>query len=115
MATPTLVNTTLPIDSNGRPIPVPRTSQTRVNLTAGVASSNSALPSGGFRLVFIRCTDHIWINWGTAGVTASAANTSQLHPAGESVQVVPTGATHIAVLRVGSTDVPVQVEGCAIP
>ena len=114
MATPTVVNTTLPIDSNGRAIPVPRTSQSRVNLTAGSSSSNAALPSG-YKLVFVRCTDHVWINWGTGAVTASAASTSQLHPAGESVQVVPTGATYIAVLRVGSTDVPVQVEGCAIP
>src|SRR5574343_201009 len=110
MATPTVVNTTLPLDRNGRDIPIPRTSQVRTNLTAGVASSNAALPTG-YQMVYIRCTDHIWINWGTSGVTASAANTSQLHPAGESIQVVPTGATHIAVLRVGSTDVPVQVEG----
>lgn len=115
MATPTVVNTTLPIDSNGRPIPVPRTSQSRVNLTAGVASSNAALPSGGYKLVFVRCTDHVFINWGTSGVTASTGATSQLHPAGESVQVVPTGATHIAVIRIGASDVPVQVEGCAIP
>lgn len=112
MATPTVVNTTLPIDRNGKAIPVPRTSQSRTNLTAGVASSNAALPTG-YQMVFVRCTDHIWINWGTGAVTASAASTSQLHPAGESVQVVPTGATHIAVLRVGASDVPVQVEGCS--
>lgn len=111
MATPTFVDTTLPIDRNGREIQVPRTSQNRVNLTAGSATSNAALPSG-YKIVYVRCTDHIWLNWGTAGVTASAASTSQLHPAGESVQVVPKGATYIAVLRVGASDVPVQVEGC---
>lgn len=111
MATPTYVNITLPIDRNGREVQVLKGSGTRVNLTAGVASSNTTIPSGA-QVVFVRCTDHIWLNWGTAGVTASAANTSLLHPAGESVQIIPAGTTHVAVLRVGAADVPVQLERC---
>lgn len=111
MATPTFVNATLPIDRNGREIQVLRGSGSRANLTAGATTSNVALPTGA-QIVFIRATDHVWINFGTAGVTASAANTSQLHPAGESVAIVPTGATHFAALRVGASDVPVQIEKC---
>lgn len=109
MPTPMHVNVTLPVDRNGREIQVPRGSGSRVNLTAGASSSNAALPTNS-QVVFVRCTADIWLNFGTSGVSATATASSILHPAGESVQVVPTGATHVAVLRFGATDVTVQVE-----
>lgn len=109
MATPLYTNASLPLDRNGQAIQILRPSGSRVNLTAGAASSRAALPSGAM-LLFVRCTGDIWLNFGDSGVAASAAATSMLHPAGESVQVVPTGATHVAVIRFGATDVSVQVE-----
>lgn len=109
MATPLYTNTSLPLDRNGQPIQILRPSGTRVNLTASSSSSSTTIPSGA-QVVLIRATDHIWYNFGTSGVTASAANTSVLFPAGEAAVVVPTGTTHVAVLRIGAADVPVQLE-----
>ena len=109
MATPLYTNASLPLDRNGQAIQILRASGTRANLTAGAASSRVAIPSGA-QVVLIRATDHIWYNFGDSNVTASAADTSVLFPAGEAAVVVPTGATHVAVLRVGSSDVPVQLE-----
>ena len=109
MGTPLYTNASLPLDRNGQPIQVLRGSGTRVNLTAGAASSRDAIPTGA-QVVLVRATDHIWYNFGDGSVTASAAATSVLFPAGEASVVVPTGTTHIAVLRVGSSDVPVQLE-----
>jgi hypothetical protein len=111
VATPQYVNAAQPIDRNGQPLPILRASGTRVNLTSGAASTNSALPAGGSQVVYIRSTTDIFYNFGTSGaVTASNANTSVLFPAGESVVVVPTGSTHIAVIQVTAAGV-VQVEG----
>ena len=109
MGTPLYTNTSLPLDRNGQPIQVLRGSGTRVNLTATDTTSRDAIPSGA-QVVLIRATDHIWYNFGDSGVTASAAATSVLFPAGEASVVVPTGTTHVAVLRVGATSVPVQLE-----
>jgi hypothetical protein len=109
MGTPLYTNTALPLDRNGQAIQIFRPSGTRVNLTATSSSGRDAIPSGA-QVVLIRATDHIWYNFGDNAVTASAANTSVLFPAGEAAVVVPTGTTHVAVLRVGSTDVPVQFE-----
>jgi hypothetical protein len=100
----------LPRDDGGAPLQVPVGSGNRTNLTAGVASSNAALPTGTSRFVIVRASDYIWLNFGTSGVTASAANTSILCPPGEGVYPVAATATHAAALRVGSNDVPVQVE-----
>lgn len=110
MPIPVSTNATMPVDRNGQNIPIFRGSTVRANLTAGAATSNAALPSG-YNVILIRATDNIWYNLGTSGVTASAASTSVLFPAGEAAIVIPSGATHIAVLRVGASDVPVQVEG----
>lgn len=104
------VPTQLYIDQNGQPIPVPVGSGSRVNLTAGSSTSNSALPTSTSGLVIVRATDYVWLNFGTGAVTASAAATSILMAPGEGVYRVPTTATHVAVLRVGSSDVAVQLE-----
>ena len=109
MATPLYTNASLPLDRNGQPIQVLRPSGTRVNLTAGSTTSRAALPTGA-QVVLFRATDHVWYNLGDSGVEASAAATSVLFPAGEAAVVLPTGATHVAVLRVGASDVPVQLE-----
>ena len=109
MTLPLYTNTALPLDRNGQAIQIFRPSGTRANATAGAASSRVAIPSTA-TVLLVRATDHIWYNFGDSSVTASAADTSVLFPAGESAVVVPTGTTHIAVLRVGGSDVPVQVE-----
>lgn len=104
-----LVDASLPKDRNSSAIQVLPDSGTRVNLTAGVATSNAALPSGADDMVIVRCTDYFWLNFGTSGVTASAAATSILCPPGEGAYVLPSGATHFAGLRYGASDVIVQV------
>lgn len=101
-------------DANSNPIQLLPGSGVRVNLTAAVASSNAVLPAGSTgSVILIRATDYIWLNFGTGAVTASAANTSILCPPGEGGYYVPSTATHVAVLRVGSADVVVQVESVA--
>ena len=102
-------------DANSNPIQALVGSGSRTNLTAGLASSNAALPTGSDGLVIVRCTDYIWLNFGTSGVTASAANTSILCPPGEGVYPVASANTHAAVQRVGAADVIVQVESLVQP
>lgn len=104
------VPTQLPRDYDSNPIQVPVGSGNRTNLTAGVATSNAALPTGANTLVIVRCTDYIWLNFGTSGVTASAASSSTLCPPGEGMYPISSTATHFAGLRVGASDVAVQVE-----
>jgi hypothetical protein len=94
---------------NGSPIQHVEGTGTRVNLTAAAVSSNSAIPSGA-TAVKVTALDNVWLNFGTGAVTASAATTSILHYSGVDMYSIPDGATHVAVLRVGSSDVPVQVE-----
>lgn len=97
-------------DSNSNAIQAPVGSFSRQNLTAGASTSNAALPAGTVDLVIVRCTDYFWLNFGTGGVTASAAATSILCPPGEGIYAVPSTATTFAGLRVGGTDVVVQLE-----
>src|ERR1043165_3506487 len=95
----------LPRDNDSAPMQVAVGSTNRANLTAGVATSNAAVPTGTSGLVIVRCTDYFWMRFGTDNtVTASAAATSILVAPGEGVYAVPTGTTHFAGLRVGSTD-----------
>lgn len=102
---------TLPNDLNGAQIPLMRGSGLRSNLTAGVATSNTTIPSGTDRFVLVRASDWVWLNFGaSAAVTASAAITSILFAPGEAPVPVPVGTTHVAALRVGAADVPVQLE-----
>lgn len=104
----------LPRDNDSYPIQVIVGSGVRANLTAGVASSQTTVPAGTSGLVIVRCTDYFWLNFGTSGaVTASAAVTSILVAPGEGVYPVPAGTTNFAGLRVGSTDVAVQIEALA--
>ena len=99
-----------------RPLQVVYGSGTRVNATAGAAStSEAALPSSS-RVIEVRATDAVWIRFGNTGMGAAAADeNSILFPAGEKVMPVPLDANgnpydYFRVLRVGSTDVPVQIE-----
>lgn len=102
----------MPCDRDGQPIPTLIGSKSRANLTAGAASSSAALPTNdGY--VMITCTDAVWFNTGAGAATASAATTSALLVAGVTLYAIPTGHTYGAVLRAGSSDVPVQIEGLA--
>ncbi len=104
------IPTQLPRDSDSAPMQVAVGSGNRTNLTAGVATSNAALPTGTNGLLIVRCTDYFWLNFGSGAVTATAAATSILCPPGEGVYPVPSTATNFAGLRVGASDVAVQVE-----
>ena len=108
------IPTELPRDLNSAPMQVLMGSGNRVNLTAASTTSNSALPTGSSGMVIVRATDYIWLNFGTEAVTASAAATSILCPPGEGAYPIAATATHVAVLRVSSNDVAVQVESLDI-
>lgn len=99
-----------PIDSAGRSVPTLRDSgdRTQVTTTDGNTTAATALPTAS-QLVFIRATATCYINFGTSGVAAVADETSQLFIQGETIQPVPPGATHYAVIRIGATDATVQV------
>jgi hypothetical protein len=106
----TRIATQLPRDFDSNPIPVAVGSGSRAALTAGVATSNTTLPASTSGMVIVRCTDYFWLNFGTSGVTAVAGATSILCPPGEGLYPVPSTATHFAGLRVGASDVVVQLE-----
>lgn len=102
-------------DVNSHNIPILTGSGSRANLTAGVATSQTTVPVGTNQLVIVRNTDYFWLNFGTSGaVTATAAATSILVPPGEGAYPVPVGTTNFAGLRVGGTDVQVQLEALSI-
>lgn len=91
-------------------------SGSRVNATAGAASTaEAALPTGA-RVIEVRATDAIWIRFGNTGMSAAAADANSiLFPAGEKVMPVPLDSSgnpfdYFRVLRVGSSDVAVQIE-----
>lgn len=106
----TYLQTRLPMDGNGRPVQVIVGVGGRANATAASTTSNAALPATATDFVAVRCTDWIWLNFGTAGVTAAADTTSALVPPGEGVYELPAGATHFAVLRAAGVDAAVQLE-----
>ena len=105
------VGTMLVRDRNGGALQILEQSGERANLTAGAATSRVALPTGS-EVVYCRSLDNVWIKFGDVTVEAAAGTGAQLHVAGESVQIVPVGATYIAALRVGASDATVQVEKC---
>ena len=110
-----VVGASLLVDSNGNPVQLFTPSAVRSQVaTAGAASTAAtALPTGTGTLstvVEIRATENCYINFGNGSVSASAASTSQLFPAGEKMQKVPATATHFAVIRQGSNDTTVQIE-----
>lgn len=84
---------------------------TRVNATAGAASSaEAAIPAGGGALI-IRATESIWIRFGATGMAAAAADANSiLFVGGEAPYVPRVGEAFFRVLRVGTADVPVQLE-----
>lgn len=97
-------------DSNGNPIPTLRDVGVRVNATAGASASAGAAIPANSEWVFVRCTDSIWLKFGTSsGVAADATSASALIIGGEVLQHIPSGTTHFSVLRVGSADVAVQL------
>lgn len=101
----------LPQDLNSTPLPGFEYTTTRAVATAGAASSNAAIPTGSAgKWVVVRVGAPIWLNFGTSGVTASAATTSMLWSGAELLFKVPSTATHFAVLRIGATDISVQLE-----
>jgi hypothetical protein len=100
----------LPRDDGGAALQVPVGSTNRTNLTAGSASSSATVPTGTSRFVIVRATDFFWLAFGAGSATAAANNTSILVSPGEGVYPVPSGTTHFAGLRVGATDVAVQLE-----
>lgn len=102
--------------NDGDAVPIVIGTGTRVNATAGVAStSEAALPSGAAgSVVIVRATDAIWIRFGATGVGAAAADANSiLFLGGEAPILTPDNATHFRVLRVGSSDVAVQLESVA--
>lgn len=76
--------------------------------TAGAASASAALPVSA-QVAYIRATATCYINFGTALVAATADANSQLFIQGETLQPLPASATHFAVIRIGDSDVTVQV------
>jgi hypothetical protein len=86
----------------------------RVNATASNPSTTEvALPTNG-GLLIVRAADAVWLRLGATGVGAAAADANSiLFLGGEAPLPVPDGATHFRVLRVGASDVILQLEGVA--
>jgi hypothetical protein len=59
----------------------------------------------------LRTLEPIFIRFGTSGVSAAADSNSVLFPAGEGIVYATEGATHFAVIRAGSYDALMQLEG----
>jgi hypothetical protein len=87
---------------------------TRVNATAGAASTaEAAVPVGG-NVIIIRATDAIAIRFGATGMGAAAVDAdSILFVGGEAPYVLVSGQGFFRVIRVGATDVAVQLESVA--
>ena len=87
---------------------------TRVNATATAsATAAAALPTGASLVAYVRATDFIWFNSGSGSVAAAANNTSILVGPGETLVKLAASATHFSVMRVGSSDVAMQIESIA--
>lgn len=98
--------------------PIITPSGTRINVTAGAASSaEAALPAG--KALRIASDQPCWIRFGNTGVgAASAANTSMYFPAGVEIIGVPIDANgamydYVRAIRAGGTDAALQIEGIA--
>lgn len=103
----------------GEPLPIYEGTGTRVNATAtATATAAAGLPGTGTKLVEIRATDAIWIKFGTGSVAADTTSASILWTPGSAPLVIPLDGsndpyTHFSCMRVGSSDVPVQIEQIA--
>lgn len=101
----------LPLDRNTTPIPGFEYTGTRARLLAGATTSNTTIPTDSAdKWVVIRVSAPAYLNFGTSGVTASLASSSILWTGSELVFKVPSTATHFAGIRVGATDVEVELE-----
>lgn len=86
-------------------------SGTRVNATAAAASTAAAAVPAGGNVLLIRATDAVAIRFGASGVGAAAVDAdSILFCPGEAPYILNQGETHFRVIRVGTADVPVQLE-----
>jgi hypothetical protein len=106
---------TLITDASSRAVQLFHLSGVRTNVTTtdGTTTAATALPSGlpdVGALVEVRATDTCYVAFGDASVDAEATSASMLFPAGEKVLQLPSGVTHFAVIRAGSTNISVQVE-----
>lgn len=104
------LRTNLDRDRDGNAVQALIGSGNRANITAGATTSRTTVPTGTAFMVLVRATDWIAINFGTSGVNAAVDATSTLFAPGEAPLRVPTSTTHFAVIRVGSSDVAVQLE-----
>jgi hypothetical protein len=101
----------IPLDVNAVPLPGFSYTGTRANLTAGVATSNVAVPTGSAgKEVVIRASAPVFVNFGTSGVTAAQDAGSTLWSGAELIYKVPAAATHMAAIRIGAADIIVQLE-----
>lgn len=89
-------------------------SGTRVNATATAASTaEAAVPTGG-NVILIRATEAVAIRFGATGMAAAAVDANSiLFCPGEAPYVLKTGEAFFRVIRVGTADVPVQLESVA--
>ena len=100
----------MPLDNLGHPVPALRARPSSAKQgTAGVASSVIGPFSAGTQVIEIYAASAIRYETGVAGVEASA--TSHFLDAGERlVRSLGDGPdTHLAIIRVGTEDVPVEV------
>lgn len=96
----------MPTDLNGTAIQVLSVDQTTAKkITVSSTSDGVELDSTIDRLDVVRvaCTIDAYIEFGF-GSEATADTTSVLMPAGVEYFRIPTGATHLSAIRVGSVD-----------
>lgn len=95
--------------------PLVRYSGVRVNTTVSSSSIGGELPPGA-RVIEVRVTDSVYLRFGSSNIGAAAADAnSALVVAGEKIMIVPgvnaeTPYTHFRAIRVGSSDVAMQIE-----
>lgn len=91
----------------------------RVNATATSSSTTEAALPTGARVISLTALDAIAIRFGNTGMGAAAVDAdSILFAAGEKPIFIPLNAdgtpvTHFRCIRIGSSDVPVQIEKLA--
>ncbi len=91
---------TLPNTVGGEKVQVLTPGAIATNTVVAATTSSTALPTGvGVGdIVRIAATQDCHINFGTSGVTATASH--HLFTSGVEYLVVPSGATHLAAIRV---------------
>lgn len=96
-------------DNTGAPLPIVRLgTATPISNSAGVAAT-SAESLGGYRLFRVTATENVWLQFGTASVTATAdGDANVLFLAGTEILIIPEAATHWSGIRAGATDSVVQ-------